>query len=507
MFADARDFADGELLSADICIVGAGAAGITIARDLIGSGLRVVLLESGGEERESETQWLYRGSSTGLHAAAMSFCRLRLFGGTTNHWAGWCQPIESGVFEAREGVARGWPVDSQSLLPWYQKAQATCGLGAFEYEAGPVARRSDKPILEIDSSRVSQVLYQYSEPRRFGPHYRKELENATDLAVYLYANLVDIRMTESGDAVERVDCATLEGIRFGVKADRFVLALGGIENARVLLASRSQNPNGVGNDHDLVGRYFMEHPHFYNAAGMAVRSGLDLSFFTDRHEAATHDELHPDGVRTRLMAALAIAPEMCAREQLLNITFQLVSLSEEDAEEYGDAAGIDRIGALIDPGRSDAVKPYFINVRAEQRPLRDSRVSLEDRVDELGMPRATLHWKVGDQDLADIRRSLELLGAELGRNGIGRLWLPFSDDNEGLYPIDGIRGGCHHMGTTRMGDSPEEGVVDSDCRVHGLDNLYIAGSSVFPAAGSANPTLTIVALAHRLAAKLKETGS
>lgn len=508
MFSDARDLSDGELLSADVCIVGAGAAGITIARDLIGSGLRVILLESGGDEREAETQALYRGDSTGLFGSALSFCRLRLYGGSTNHWAGWCQPIESDVFEAREGIDKGWPIGRDELLPWYHKAHDTCGLGAFEYEADPVARRAKKSVLAVDASRVSQVLYQYSEPRRFGSHYREALEDASDLAVYLYANLVDIQMTESGDAVQRVNCATLEGTRFGVVAGRFVLALGGIENARMLLASRSQDPKGVGNGQDLVGRCFMEHPHFYNAAGIAVRSDLDMSFFTRRHQAETVDELHPEGIRTRLMAALTIAPGLCTREGLVKSTFQVVSLSEEDARRHAEAAGADRIGALIRGAGSQDIALYNVNIRAEQRPVRDSRVTLDDSdEDALGVSRAVLHWKVAEEDLADIRRSLELLAAEFGRSGIGRLWMPADDRNHALYPVDRIREGCHHMGTTRMADSSGEGVVDKDCRVHGLANLYIAGSSVFPAAGSANPTLTIVALAHRLADKLRESAS
>ena len=508
MFSNANDLANGEVLTADVCIVGAGAAGITIARDLIASGLRVVLLESGGEGREQQTQNLYRGSSTGFNANALAFCRLRFYGGSTNHWAGWCQPIEAEVFRDRPGVAEGWPLSLETLTPWYGKAQETCGLGALEYEAGGVARRAEKSVLPFDPERVSQVLYQYSEPRRFGPHYREDLEHAGNIGVYLNANLVDIRLSESGRAVERVICATLNGTRFEVRAGQFVLAMGGIENARMLLASRSQNPAGVGNDHGLVGRYFMEHPHFYNAAGFALRPDIDLSFFTGRHQVETVDEQHADGVPTRLMAGAAIARPLCEREQLINMTFQFVAVSDEDAASFAELLGVERIGALLGGVNSGNTALYAINIRSEQRPYANSRVSLlDDDEDALGVPRTHLHWDIAEQDFSDIYRSLAFLGAEFGRTGSGRLWISPDREADGVYSSDNVQGGCHHMGTTRMADSPAEGVVDSDCRVHGLDNLYIAGSSVFPAAGSANPTLTIVALAHRLAAKLKETGS
>ena len=508
MFSDANDLANGEVLTADVCIAGAGAAGITIARDLIASGLRVILLESGDEGREEQTQSLYRGSSTGFNANALAFCRLRFYGGSTNHWRGWCQPIEAEAFGDRPGVADGWPLSLETLTPWYRKAQETCGLGAFEYEAGRVARRAEKSVLPFDPERVSQVLYQYSEPRRFGPHYREALEHAENIGVYLNANLVDIQLAESGHTVERVICATLDGTRFEVRASQFVLAMGGIENARMLLASRGQNSAGVGNDHGLVGRYFMEHPHFYNAAGFALRPDIDLSFFTGRHQVETVDEQHADGIPTHLMAAAAIASPVCVREQLIKMTFQFVSVSDEDAANFAELMGVDRIGALLDGVDSGSVALYAINIRSEQRPYANSRVSLlDDDEDALGVPRTRLHWDITEQDFADIHRSLELLGAECGRTGSGRIWMSPDREADGVYSSDGVQGGCHHMGTTRMADSPEAGVVDSDCRVHGLDNLYIAGSSVFPTAGSANPTLTIVALAHRLAAKLRERGA
>ena len=503
MFADARNLEAGQVLVADVCIVGAGAAGITLARELIPSGLRVVVLESGGFEPDADTQDLYDGVVTGLQTNTLNTCRFRYFGGSTNRWAGWCRPLEADVFDDRPGVAGGWPIDAAELEPYYPRANATCGIGAVEFDAPSVAERSGRELLDLSPSRVRQVIYQYSEPVRFGSAYREELEGAADVTVYLHANLTNIELVEAGGAVRALQGATLAGPHFEVQADRYVLAMGGVENARMLLASRDQEPAGVGNERDLVGRYFMEHPHVYRGAAIVARDDVDVSFYLSRHQALTVDEDHPEGVEAEVMPALALAPELRGEEGLLALACQLSRLNPADVDDQLGAIGFEDVEALVRRGEGGGMNTYTLHIRAEQRPLSDSRVTLAEERDPLGIPRATLHWKIADVDRADLRRGLEILGAELGRAGVGRLWMPL--DPDGLYPIEPITGGCHHMGTTRMAASADEGVVDANCRVHGLDNLYIAGSSVFASGGHANPTLAIVALAHRLADMLESS--
>ncbi len=505
MFADARDVTQGEVLTADVCIAGAGAAGIAIARDLIATGLRVIVLESGGFEIEEATQALYAGREEGLASGELENCRLRYFGGTTNHWAGWCRPLDEDVFAGRPGVAPGWPVSHGELVPHYRRALETCGLGAFEFDARSVAERGGRELLPLDSARATHPLYQYSfPPRRFGEYFRDDLEAAQDVTVYLHANLTDIVLAEGGGAVRAFACKTLYGTSFEIQADRFALALGGIENARMLLASRSQEPAGVGNGHDLVGRRFMEHPHMYDGAALLLRGELDLSFYIGLHNVFTYDDDSPGGVEVTVSPSLSLAPPLRDGRGLIAFACELRELSRDNVADLS-ALGADEIGSLLRGAEASGAKAYRMTIRGEQRPIPDSRVTLTDDQDALGIPKPLLDWRIADDDRADYRRGLELLGAELGRAGAGRLWMPLDDD--GLYPRERITGGCHHMGTTAMSESPEDGVVDGDCRVHGLENLYIAGSSVFSSGGYANPTLTIVALAHRLADHLAEASS
>lgn len=506
MFRDARELESGDVLRADICIAGAGAAGIAMARDLIASGRDVILLESGGLEGDEDTQALYRGPELGHEFRPLDFCRLRYFGGTTNHWAGWCRPLEDDVLAARSGIAPAWPLGADELLPYYKRANATCGIGAYDFDARPVAERAGRSLLDLDPARVSQPLYHFSAPpRRFGETYRAELEGAEDVRVYLHANAVEIRLSEGGGRVERLVCKTLDGSRFEVEADHVALALGGIENARLLLASRSQDPEGVGNQNDLVGRYFMEHPHLYSVGALLAPADLDLSFYVGPSTVSTVDDENPQGVDVAAQPTLGISREVRDREELLPFAGELFEIEPEDAPEAAELFSLGAIEGLVRRGRAFDTRIYGFTVRAEQRPQKESRVVLTDDEDALGMPRAGLDWRIDERDRADFRRGLEILGAELARAGAGRLWMRLDDD--GLPPMTAIDGGCHHMGTTAMSADPERGVVDADCRVHGLENLYIAGSSVFPSGGYANPTLTIVALAHRLADRLAEGDS
>lgn len=506
MFRDARDVDDGDVLTASVCIAGAGAAGITMARDLIASGRDVIVLESGGLEGDEDTQALYEGPQEGHVFRGLGECRLRYFGGTTNHWAGWCRPLEDDVLTERPGVAPPWPISHADLFPYYRRANETCGIGAYEFSSEPVAERAGRTLLDLDPERVVQPLYQFSlPPRRFGEAYREELEEAADVAVYLHANLVDIRLTDDGGRVRAFVCKTLGGARFEIEADHYALALGGIENARLLLASRGQEPAGVGNQSGLVGRYFMEHPHLYSGAAVLLPDDVDVSFYLGHQSVVTIDDDHPDGLNTTAMPSLAVAPQLRAREGLLPFACQIFNTEPDHFPATEALLALPDVRALIRRGGEREGRLFGITMRAEQRPLEDSRVFLADDEDALGLPRAGLDWRIDDRDRADFRRGMEIVGAELARAGLGRLWLRLDDD--GLFPQGEIRGGCHHMGTTAMSSDPERGVVDAECRVHGLDNLYVAGSSVFPSGGYANPTLAIVALAHRLAERLAEVAA
>ena len=327
--------------------------------------------------------------------------------------------------------------------------------------------------------------------------YRKKLERAHNLRTYLNANVLGFELAPGSEAVEAVRIGRLSpdskpiGRRpLRLTARLFVLCAGGIENARLLLASRSDRPAGLGNQNDLVGRYFMEHP-VVSGRLLPSRRGTQLALYLwHRKPKAT------------LLGGLCLPRDVMAREQMLNVAFWLHTRKMDEFERslYHSARELD--AADSETPEAVAEPPgYSLQSIVEQAPNPDSRVLLAEEVDALGMPRVRLDWRLGALESHSLRRAYEWLGRELGRTGIGRVSFSLP---EGDAWSELIEWGFHHMGTTRMHSDPRRGVVDPDCRVHGVPNLYVAGSSVFPTSGAANPTLTIVALALRLADHLRK---
>ena len=290
MFQDAQSIPTDSVLDSDLCIVGCGAAGITIARELAGSSLRVTVLESGGLDFDAPTSDLYVGDITGLPYFELQFARLRYFGGSTNHWGGTCRPEEPIDFEVRDWVPHsGWPISRADLDPYYPRAAEVVGLNVAERDLDVWRAASPFPTMPFDDERIVTVVAQIvkSRERRFAPRYRSELESAANINVVLHANATEIETNGAGGAVERIHAATLAGGRFTVTAGAYIVATGGIENARLLLASDRVRPNGVGNDHDLVGTLLPRAP--------SVRRGDDPP-----HGQADPDRLLPTPRRSGL---------------------------------------------------------------------------------------------------------------------------------------------------------------------------------------------------------------
>jgi choline dehydrogenase-like flavoprotein len=490
MFLDAHTLKE-TTLEADVCIAGAGAAGMTLALDLRASGLSVILLESGGFRREAQTQRLSDGRMIGINTWNMRSMRVRALGGTTGHWEGWCRPLMPQDFEIRDYIPNsGWPIRYADLLPWYARACETLEIGPFQWNAAARAKAMGTTVLSTGAA-IDHRYYQFSPPTRFARVYGGALEKADNVRVIAHANVADIRLDQKRQRVESFTCRTFAKTEFHVHANRYVLALGGIENPRILLAARSQQLEGIANAFDVVGRYFMEHPHYYGSVGIVHLPELDRRFYT----RMASDLKRANGTPVRVMGAFGLAADIARRERLLNFSAAFHPLKENAETGVLPSASVQ---ALLTRG-SGAYQAAQLAIRAEQSPLADSRVALSSEVDPLGMPRATLDWRIAPEDDVQMRRALVLLGRELGASGIARAWIPGDSSRFRWHPSPG----GHHIGTTRMGMDPSASVVDSDCRTHQVENLYIAGSSVFPTGGEANPTLTIVALAHRLADTLK----
>ena len=525
MLDDFNTCTDSADLAADICIVGAGAAGITLARALRGKGREILLLESGGADFEAGVQDLAAGAISGFDYYPLVDSRLRFFGGTTAIWGGRSARLDAIDFRRRDWVAdSGWPFGPETLAPYYAAAERSLGLDTHTADDDAWRRLGLTPP-PFDPAALSVNLWQFDEQAdRFTLRRCQDLIDAADVRILLHATVTHIHANAAGNSVERLEIANLRGGRGQVRAGTVVLAAGGLEVPRLLLASNDVMPNGLGNAHDLVGRYFMEHPH--------ARGGRIV---TDRPWRLLHllPRSHRHGGR-RYATLGRPAEALQEGESLLNTSFTLAARQAPDDRMAATRRAYDTLKHALPPDRlrrnlwrtakqtvvraQEAIGPVlpwlavkrgakglYAILRAEQAPNPDSRVVLTGDRDALGMPRLALDWRFRDIDRASAHGLMAALDRELQRLALGRVEInPWLRDGGPSWQTDPLisshpLAGYHHMGTTRMADDPRRGVVDADARVHGLDNLYVAGSSVFPTGGWANPTLTIIALALRLA--------
>ena len=506
MLIDVGALAPNFNLSFDICILGAGAAGISLARELAKHPFKVGLVESGGFEPD-RAQELYDGETSGSIPGDLRYLitsRMRWFGGTTNIWTGWCRPLDELDFETRPWVNHsGWPMSRAELEPFYERATDLCEIDSFHYTPEQLASEKSTNWLRSEANLRSRFFH-FSPPTRFGALYRSELVSSRSVTLLLHANILSLEVDNSGRQVKSVIASGLSGPSFRIQARFFVLACGGIENARLLLVSNSVLKNGIGNQNDLVGRFFMEHPHITRAKALFWTGDETLRAYEGKADSLLF--------RNRIRAVLSPTEHLQRQKQILN--FSLVIEKKLNVPKTRTSFA-DKIRQLDRERRSDVssrsqVSAREIEIRIEQAPDPENRVVLSSVRDTFGMNRAKLFWRMNELDRRTVEEALNVIALELGASGLGRVkalngnytqpsW--FFDRNA---PFDGDRDAQlvlwhHHMGTTRMDSSEKRGVVDTNCQVHGLTNLFIAGSSVFTTSGSANPTLTIIALALRLA--------
>lgn len=529
MFIDARQVEEGAVIQAGVCIIGGGVAGITLAREMDRYGIDTCLLESGGFNPDDDTRDLYRGEDVGLPYVFADGCRGRFFGGSSNCWGGWCRPLDQWDFDKRDWIAHsGWPFGLDELTPYYRRTHPLLKLGPTNFEPEfwekSIGRRDVKRF-PLTGGKVRDTISQFSPPARFGKLYREEIRASTNVRVFLYANAVNIDTDSAARAVSKIDVATLSGRRFVVKAKVFVLATGGIENARLLLASNKVQANGLGNGNDLVGRFFMDHPRLKSGTVRFSRQWsrnklYDIKYHYMNSAVAAHG--------THIASQLALKPEVLQQERLLNARVWFESLFPgegsagaqalyrcKQAMLHKEQAGwklssdlltmagnpIDTLGygftRLFQPRA--LIRAVRFQIIVEPAPNPDSRVTLSPtKKDALGMNRVRVDWQLTDQVRRTFDRTLALVADELSHSGVAEVKLDPPIEGGSWPDTFEKEGTWHHMGTTRMHDSPKQGVVDRDCKVHGMSNLFIAGSSVFPTAGANFPTITIAALALRL---------
>ncbi|MGH6888167.1 MAG: FAD-dependent oxidoreductase [Rhizomicrobium sp.] len=492
-FIDARSVPAGSTIETDVAIVGGGPAGISLALALADTPARVLMLESGGEAFDAATQNLYAGSETGVRYIPLDATRLRYLGGCSNHWGGWCRPLDPVDFEKRDWFPHsGWPFERREIEPYYPRAQSLVEAGPLIYDDSAKWTKALGAPLRLGLGGLYTTWFQFSKqrgsvlPTHFGTRYARDLKRTNNLAVFLHANVTRLGLSPDATRLDRLDIATLGGNRFTVKPKTAVVATGGIETPRLLLASNDVVSKGVGNAHDLVGRFFADHPIPPQTATLVIFDGRIAPYYQLTQIA--------NGANFRA----AFAPANAFR-RARGVPGALITVEGEvQLDSMGQAALAAAAGAF--GADASQMRAFTLGCGLELAPDPERRLTLTDEKDALGMPRLKLAMRVSDDDFGHYRNTLRELGRQLLAARTGMLRILESSRAEWLSGLDW---GNHHMGSARMHDDPRQGVVDANSRVHGLANLYVAGSAVFPTYGASNPTLNLIALTLRLADRLK----
>lgn len=488
----------------DVCICGAGVAGITLALKLAQS-LHVILLEGGGFAYSDESQDLYKGKTIGQEYYDLATSRLRYFGGTSNHWGGWCHPLDSYDFKPKPYVEySGWPIERRDLEPYLKEAETILDISEDSGE-GQDPSQEDLGDIIATSGDFKRIGFKWSTPTRFGQKYRYDIEHKPNLVCFLNANVVDMKLFENLSKLEQVEVRDSFGNNFKVRAQSFVLTAGGIENARLLLNSNSQIKAGLGNERGLVGRFFTENPN--KKVGRFIledeaRNTLAKNWVDVYHKNARY---------------FSPSPRLMERDRILNFgIFVEPDHRPRTGRSFKETlrsliCGTEWSQSVVETIRGEAMwcpppGDGGIRIVSEQAPNPSSRISLDSEVDRFGMRRVVLDWRLSEIDKRTMQRAVIRLGEVFARLGLGRVkiadWLL---TEEIVIPgAPDLIAGHHHMCTTRMGKSRDDGVVDSTQRVFGIDNLYLSGSSVFSTGGHDSPTITIVQMALRLADHLND---
>jgi choline dehydrogenase-like flavoprotein len=452
-----------------VCIVGSGPAGITIARKLGKAGITAVVFEAGERDFTERSQDVYRGTTVGDPYFDLDITRLRYFGGCSNHWAGWCRVMDAVDFEPKDWVPdTGWPIRRADLEPFLDETHDILDLVPF---------RDDQPI--SDDIRWVQLIK--SPAVRFGQKFAGELDQSRNVALVLDSYVTELAGDGSKVTGARIWSAGKDQGTF--VADYYVPCTGGLENSRLLLWSNERSNGGVVPHAAALGRYWMEHPQF-EGGNVILTSGVTFeedesaeAFFSPSAEAMRRLAIMNFGIRFIEMPY----------QGMKHLVADLVCVAPETAEWVSESLG----------QKLRCASQLYVGW--EQAPVASNRVALSaTERDALGIPRIELHWKKSELEHRTLLEGLRLFGATLADKDMGRLriadWILEGAD----YPTDQELAGHHHMGGTRMGTDLERSVVDRDCKVHGMANLYVGGSSVFATSGQCNPTTTIVALAARL---------
>lgn len=524
MLIDGDTLSQHTRLETQVCIIGGGVAGITLANELKNQFEDIILVESGGQGYVQFAQDLYQAESFPYPLPDPHYGRLRFLGGSSNHWQNSTAPLSPIDFKKRDWIPHsGWPITYQDVAPYYPKAGEYCGIGkeGFALDYWQDKLKGTDPLASSNTLKA-QIGKASVPPVRFFAAHGQPLINASNVRVLTNSNLIDVAFDKARKHITSAELACTKGNKIQVQAKYFVLATGGIENARLLLALNQKYQNKLGNQGDAVGRYFMEHPT-PRAANLITDKLQDFAFF----EPVFFGE-------KRVVALMSLTESALAEHGSTNLRMPLAAKSHYDISRGIDAmhtlgpaladfsipehagthlynlvSDLDMVIEAIARKQFDTkvfdhaseIAGFQLPMMMEQTPDPANRITLGSKKDALGMPQISIDYRITEQDKTRVWKSLQAAAREIGALDIGRMQL-LKEKADRLWS-EQLGFSNHHMGTTRMAATPEQGVVDGNALVFGTNNLFIAGSSVFTTGGHVPPTLTIVALSIRLAEHLK----
>jgi len=470
----------------DVCVIGAGAAGITIASKLANAKINVLLCEGGQDDFSEESQSLYKGKVVADPELDIMYSRLRYFGGTTNHWGGYCRPLDEYDFTERsfDSSIPTWPINKATLSKYLGDACKILEIqnDFKDHELGGYFKQAD---------------FKLSGPVRFKAKYLDVLKKSKYCELLFNANLFSLET--DGNYIKEAVFKTDKNNSFKIRSKFYVLATGGIENSRLLLWSNKLSDGRLIKNSNDLGKYWMSHPHF--TLGNILMWG-DKDPLPDGlvNYAPTKEFLD----RNKIMnIALRVDPILRADPPEGGVGALTVPLHDKDQTNEKIAIEIFKIAPLLAQGLLESGYKIFVRQLLgtwEQVPDPNNKIILSDTPDRLGIPTLELHWRKKKSEYRAAKTTAYEFAKFIAVNNLGRAklsdWLinekdPPVDDEEHLYG--------HHLGGTRMSDSPSSGIVDENCKLFDQSNMYVVGGSVFPRGGYANPTLTIVQLSLRLA--------
>lgn len=534
MLIDARTLPSGTVIEADVCIVGTGPAGLVVAGALEGTGLRVAVLERGGLPGRPGQLGRERVPVTPDSDFEPPPHVPSRFGGAANEWIVRLPWMHSGVrmvplspldLERRSWVPNsGWPISWDELERYYRRANDVLGLDGWNYSVDEWAGDGDEP-LQLEPHGFTTAMERFPRARLFTRDRLSDMKRSEHVTVYLNAPVGNL--CRSGDRVEELEIDNGTRARLRVRSSYVVLAGGGLRTPRLLLTA--DDGRGIGNDHDMLGRYYMDHLRVATGAIMpsktAVFKAMGLYDLVAGAEGPRAGKIVPTAELLRREELLNSAAMVLPRpnDELLALFGRTTSPPDRppprrwssstprtalQAVVVGTELAIRqrRVVPRVDAGwsrltRSDRVWSHFwVEHQIEQAPDPSNRIMLADRIDKFGRREIELCWKWSDGDLASLAATQSLFGTAIEGAGLGR-FIP--ETWSGQPDVTTPDGAFHPMGGTRMSTDPKRGVVDPDGRVHGTPNVFVVGSSVFPTGGYANPALTIVALALRATDRLR----